>query len=75
MSALGWAAVIFVGWLAGALLILLAVARLKPHKPMPAPDRPGSDEQFGQWLGDGDVDLAAMADAREAAERKLRRYR
>lgn len=52
------AAGFFAAWLLLGGLVVLFVSRarkrLNGHKPMPAPDRPGGDDQFEQWLGDGD---------------------
>lgn len=43
------------------------------QRAMEMADRPGSDDQFEDWLGAGD--LWRMADEREEAERRLARGR
>ncbi|MFD8496283.1 hypothetical protein [Amycolatopsis sp. NPDC059657] len=57
----------------GGLLLADRLGLLQPWflDDQPPADRPGSDDQFGEWLGDGD--LGRMADDRERAEENLGR--
>lgn len=56
-----------------ALVVVLLWDLLSSRDPRPLDDRPGTDDQFGEWVTADDLDR--MADQREAVEAERRWWR